>query len=248
MPGISSGVLCVIFGIYDKLVNSVLGIFKNFKTNFLFLLPLLLGGFLGVILFGKLLLFFFNSYPMQTGFTLIGLILGCIPALIKQANLFGFRLSYLGYLLIAFVLGYLMFYFENNVQSILTSNQYPIFYLVLCGFLMSIGIVIPGVSNTVILTTLGVYDTYLTSVTTLYFPVLIPMGIGLILGSLLFLLCIQFLLKHYYSQTYYTIIGFTLGSVFVLYPGFSFDKTGIISILLFLLAFYIASKFEQKSL
>ena len=34
LPGISSGVLCVIFGIYDKLINSILGLFKNFKKNF----------------------------------------------------------------------------------------------------------------------------------------------------------------------------------------------------------------------
>ena len=30
LPGISSGVLCVIFGIYEKLVNSVLNLIKNF--------------------------------------------------------------------------------------------------------------------------------------------------------------------------------------------------------------------------
>ena len=38
LPGISSGVLCVIFGIYDQLVDAVLGIFKDFKKNFWFLL------------------------------------------------------------------------------------------------------------------------------------------------------------------------------------------------------------------
>ena len=29
LPGISSGVLCVIFGLYEKLLNSILGFFKN---------------------------------------------------------------------------------------------------------------------------------------------------------------------------------------------------------------------------
>ena len=32
LPGISSGVLCVIFGIYEKLVNSVLNLFKNYSS------------------------------------------------------------------------------------------------------------------------------------------------------------------------------------------------------------------------
>ena len=68
LPGISSGVLCVIFGIYEKLVNSVLGIFKDFKTNFKFLLPLCIGGFVGVLLFGNSLNFLFAKFPMQSNF------------------------------------------------------------------------------------------------------------------------------------------------------------------------------------
>lgn len=247
LPGISSGVLCVIFGIYDTLVNSVLGLFKDFKKNFVFLLPLCIGGFFGVILFGKMLMYVFATYPMQTGFTFIGLILGCVPTLLKQANVLGFRLSYVGYLLLAFLLGYGMFYFENHVQSILAPHGFSIFYLVLCGFFMAMGVVMPGVSSTVILSTLGIYDTYLASVSTLYLPVLIPMGIGLALGCVICLLCIQFLLKHYYAQTFYTIIGFTLGSIFVLYPGFAWNVTGMVSIVLFLLAFYLASKLEKTT-
>ena len=39
LPGISSGVLCVIFCIYDQLVDSVLGNFTDLKKNFLFFLP-----------------------------------------------------------------------------------------------------------------------------------------------------------------------------------------------------------------
>ena len=31
LPGISSGVLCVIFGIYEKLIDSVLNFFKSPK-------------------------------------------------------------------------------------------------------------------------------------------------------------------------------------------------------------------------
>ena len=37
LPGVSSGVFCVIFGIYEKLVDSVLNLFKDFKKNFAFI-------------------------------------------------------------------------------------------------------------------------------------------------------------------------------------------------------------------
>ena len=86
LPGISSGVLCVIFGIYDKLVESVLGIFHNFKKNFLFLFPIILGSFIGILLFGNILDFLFNHYPMPTKYAFIGLILGSIPLLIKKIH------------------------------------------------------------------------------------------------------------------------------------------------------------------
>ena len=55
LPGISSGVLCVVFGIYEKLLDSVLNFFKNIKENFKFIFPIALGGISGVILFGNLL-------------------------------------------------------------------------------------------------------------------------------------------------------------------------------------------------
>ena len=65
LPGISSGVLCVIFGIYDKLINCVLGFFKNIKENFKFLLPIVIGVAIGVIVFGNLLKSLFNLYPIK---------------------------------------------------------------------------------------------------------------------------------------------------------------------------------------
>ena len=59
--------------------------------------------------------------------------------------------------------------------------------------IMSIGIIVPGVSSTIILMLMGVYSTYLSSVSYLYFPVLIPMGIGLIIGCLICMKTTKFL-------------------------------------------------------
>lgn len=85
---------------------------------------------------------------------------------------------------------------------------------------MSAGVVIPGVSSSVILMTLGVYTTYLSAVANIDLSILFSMGIGLFIGSILFLKLIQFLFSKYYAQTFYGIIGFVLGSVLVLYPRF----------------------------
>ena len=239
LPGISSGVLCVVFGIYEKLLDSILNFFSDMKNNFKFLLPITLGVLCGVILFGNILQYLFYKFPNQTSFIFIGLILGSIPKLFKEVHTkYRFKLRNIIYLLLALFLGIVSVILEKNLPSNIMTN-FDYFYLIVSGFIMSIGIIIPGVSSTIILMLLGVYPTYLSSVSTLYFPVLIPMGIGLIFGAIIIMKITKFLLEHFYVQTFYAIIGFTLGSIFVLYPGFSFDLSGLVSLLCLLCGFLI---------
>ena len=104
---------------------------------------------------------------------------------------------------------------------------------------MSIGVVVPGVSSTVILMLLGIYPIYLESVSFFNLSVLIPMGIGLIIGCILWLKVIQYLLNFFYIPTFFSIIGFVIGSIFILYPGISLDFTGVSSILLFFQIYHL---------
>lgn len=247
LPGISSGVLCVIFGIYEKLVNSVLNFFKETRSNFKFLFPIVSGSLVGIIALGNVLKFLFTSFPTPTKFAFIGLILGEVPILCKKANKnTGFRLTHMLYLFSTFTIAILLIFIEKkcNINSISIENL-NFFYLIFCGFLMSIGIVVPGVSSSVILMLLGIYNIYLDSISTLYLPILIPLGIGVITGGLVFLNLIKYLLDYYYSKTFYCIIGFIIGSVFVLIPSFNLNFEGLISIGLFIVCFYFALYFEK---
>ena len=242
LPGISSGVLCVIFGIYEKLLDSILNFFKDVHKNFKFLLPIALGGIIGIILFSKILQFLLYKYPLQTKSIFIGLILGGVVLLFKDIRKKEkFKTNNITYLIISLLIGISMVYFENKIG---TQNIYNIncIYLILSGILMSVGIVVPGVSSTIILMLLGVYTIYLQSVSSIYFPVLIPMGIGLACGSLFFMNITKIMLNKFYAQTFYTIIGFTLGSILVLLPEISFDFNGIIALLCMILGFMTVHK------
>ena len=86
LPGISSGVLCIIFGIYEKLLDSIIHFFKDIKKNIKFLLPIVIGVAIGVLIFSNFLNYFFINFPIQTKSIFIGLILGSIPSLIKESN------------------------------------------------------------------------------------------------------------------------------------------------------------------
>lgn len=245
LPGISSGVLCVIFGIYEKLLDSILNFFKNIRKNTKFLLPIFIGVGIGILAFSNILTYFLYEFPIQTKSIFIGLILGSIPSLFKEANhKSNFKFHYIIYTLLAFIIGIGSVILENHVSSSSISNNFNAFYLILSGFIMSIGIVVPGISSTIILMLMGVYSAYLFSISSIYFPVLIPMGIGLIAGCILFMKLTKFLLNHFYAQTFYTIIGFTLGSIFVLLPDVGFDLSGLICLLCISLGINIFNIFK----
>lgn len=238
LPGISSGVLCVIFGIYEKLLDSILHFFQNVKQNLKFLFPLVIGGFIGVFLFGNLLNYVFYKFPIQTKSIFIGLILGSIPPLLKQVHQgTSFQIKYIPFLLIALLLGGLSVILEKHLQLSYNLANINFLYLFICGICMSAGVIIPGVSNTVILMLLGVYGIYLSAVSSMFLPILVPLGLGLIFGSLFFMKLTEFLLDNFYLQTFYAIVGFTIGSIFVLFPELHSGLDILISLLCIVLGF-----------
>lgn len=240
--GISSGVFCVIFGIYEKLVNSVLNFFTDYRKNLKFLLPIIIGAFVGIILFGNILKFLFNSFYMQTCSCIIGFIIGGIPCLLKQ-NTKKINLTSIVILLFTLFLSLYLVALEatsNNIESTNITLSYS--NLIFAGFFMSAGIVIPGLSSTVILMLFGIYESYLSAISSINITILFPIAIGVIIGGLFFLKIIQILLKYFSQYTYYAIAGFTLGSIFVLFPGFSFDINGIVSVGLFVVCMFLSYK------
>lgn len=247
LPGISSGVICMVLGLYELLLNSVLNFFKNIKENLKFLFPIILGIILGIILFSKLILYCFSLIPCQTKSLFIGLLLGSIYILSKsiikeQSNNKSSNISFF----ICFLFGLGIIYLENILSlntSILINNYNPLFFI-LCGFFMSIGIIVPGVSSTVILMILGVYNTYLNAISTLDISFLIPLLIGVGIGSIIFMKIIQIFLNKYHFQTMFGIIGFSLGSVLILFPGYSFNLESISALFLLVLGFIIGKNIK----
>lgn len=180
----------------------------------------------------------------------MGLILGSLPILFKKANgKRGFRLHYLLPLVITFMIAIVLLSIEQMLspQTILIESSSSFGFLVFCGLAMSIGIVVPGVSSSVILMILGIYDTYLSAISSLHLTVLFPMAIGIAIGGFLLLLLLQYLLKKHFALTYYAIIGFILGSIFIVYPGFTFNLLGITCIACFIIGFSTAHFLENLS-
>ena len=138
LPGISSGVFCVIFGIYEKLLYSILNFFHDIKNNFKFLSPIILGIGFGILLFGNVLNYCLAYFPIQTKSIFIGLILGSIPTLFQEvSNKEKSKPSYWFYFLLALFIGISCLFLETQL-AIESSNNTSFLYLFLCGFFMSV--------------------------------------------------------------------------------------------------------------
>lgn len=257
IPGVSGGTIAVCTGIYEKIISIISNFFKNFKktfkTNMIFLIPIGLGAVVGILAFSKLMTYLLENFSMQTNFTFIGLILGSVPLIFKKANLQGFKKSYLIPGIVTFGIGIILTILEimNVTGNAITSfdiNFGTIMTLLLYGFISAASMVIPGISGSFMLLLLGAYTAIMTAVSTLNIPVLIPFAIGAIIGVLVCSKIIDILLTKFYGYTYYAIIGFILGSLPILYPGFAFNLAGLVSIVLMVIGFvasFLLCKLEK---
>jgi len=230
------GVFCVVFGLYEKLIDTCLHFFKDIKKNTAFLLPIILGALASIFVFSSFLQIAFNNFYIITSYSFIGLILGSIPSIFKQAQVRKITFPHIMCLILSFIFSIYLIVLEKNSNYL--NSSFSNSYLILAGFLMSAGIVIPGISKTVILMMLGIYSSYLSAISTLNFSILIPLSIGLILGSVIFMFIINFLFTYFKSYTYFLILGFVLGSVLVIFPGFSLSFEYVLGIFLAGLCFW----------
>ena len=204
-PGLSGSVLLVIFGLYQKTIDAIGTLFKNFKKNILFLVPLFLGFGVGILLFSKVIDFFLSNFEMQTRFTFLGLVIGTIPLFYKEVKKEGFSNKYYAIIIISAILG--IYLFTVNKGAFPQIENPNLLQSILLGVAVAASSIIPGVDSAVILSTLGMYELYVTSLANFNLGILIPAGIGLVFGALKISFIISKLIKNYYTITFSIIFG-----------------------------------------
>ncbi|MGN0805992.1 MAG: undecaprenyl phosphate translocase family protein, partial [Candidatus Coproplasma sp.] len=91
IPGVSGGTLAVLLGVYDRIIDSISGLFKNFKASITFLLPILLGAVLAFAALYYPLKYALEYAPFPTIMLFAGFMLGSCPDMIKTAKQEGFK-------------------------------------------------------------------------------------------------------------------------------------------------------------
>lgn len=210
-PGLSGSVLLVILGLYQKTINAFATLFKNFKKNILFLLPLCIGFGIGAIIFSKIVDFLLNNFEAWTRFTFLGLVIGTIPLFYKEVKKEGFSNKYYLVIIITTILGLSIFSFNSNLFLPITNPN--LFQSIILGIAVAGSSIIPGVDSAVILSTLGLYELYVSSLANFDLSILIPAGFGLIIGVIVISFIINKLITKFYTMTFSIIFGLFLSII-----------------------------------
>ena len=216
VPGISGGVLMVVFGIYEPLLRFLANIRHNFLKNILYFLPIGIGGILGVIGFSAVVDFAFTHYAAQFIWLFIGFICGTFPSLFKTSGKEG-RKPWHWILLFGIAIGtfFLMRWLET-IQNVTVAPNFLVW--IMSGALTGFGLVIPGMSPSNFLIYLGLYQPMASGIRQLNFGVIIPLILGVVIVILIFAKLINWLFKKQYAFMYHFILGIVVGSTAAIIP------------------------------
>ncbi len=238
VPGVSGGTIAFISGIYEELLQSIdnvnLSFFKTWKNkgfksawhkiNGNFLLSLFLGIAISIFSLAKIIKWLLFNEPILLWSFFFGLVLSSILFIGKQIKTWNIPVITL--LILAAVGSYFI-----TIAEPFASPESNI-YLLFCGALAIIAMILPGISGAFILLILGAYQTaintideLLQSILTLNFELFktaflkfLMLSIGAIIGIKAFSKILNWMFKNHKNLTLAILTGFMIGSLNKIWP------------------------------
>lgn len=219
LPGLSGGVLAVIFGLYDKILKFLANIKEDFIKNVLFFIPVGIGMAIGIFLFSVVVEKAFGKYAAIFICLFVGFVIGTFPSLYRTAGKQGRKTKDILIMLIsALVLFGLMMLGEKQLMDVAPG----ILSWLGSGALISLGLIVPGMSPSNFLIYFGLYDKMASGIKDLDLSVIIPLIVGAVICVLLFAKLAAHLFRKYYSGMYHFILGMVIGSSVAIFPAIVF--------------------------
>ena len=219
LPGISGGVLCVIFGIYKPVMEFLAEPFRTYKTHLPKLFPVILGGAVGFLGVANVLSFFLGKYPAPSVCLFVGLIGGMLPSLLREAGEQGREkndyLSMSIAMVVVFVLLMWLKIFSIDIRP-------GFVWYVFCGFCLALSVIAPGMSFSTLLMPLGLYEPFVSGIGHMDMSVLLPGGIGGLATVILLSKAVNELFNRHYSIAFHAIVGIVIAATVMIIPFESF--------------------------
>jgi len=255
IPGVSGGTMAVVFGIYDRLIRAIAGIFetpRKWKEHAPFLAVIVAGAGASILLLADLMDHLLTHHYQPTLFTFMGLIIGGIPVLWKSHK----DMKPGALRILFFLLGMLVVIIpillgpegkeaaKAGAEGAVASGGSGL--LLLAGFLAGGAMIVPGVSGSFILVLMGQYAVIIAAISA---RDVLPLGIvavGAGTGVLAFSKIIKLCLLKAPSTTYYFILGLLVASIGVIYPGIPSTGGGVAASLVLLVLGAAASYLTSR--
>lgn len=237
IPGFSGGSVAAILGIYERLINAIAGLGREFKKNAFTLLPIAIGLVLGAVTLMLPLGYFLERFPLETVSVFIGLAIGGIPSMLGRIkgkptanDIAAFSVP----LVLAMLLCFIPAGADVNLFGIGFSGYVMLFFI---GMLGSCALVIPGISGSMLLLILGYYrplvslfSDHLLKLSDVGHSVLVlaVAGIGMLVGFFTVSVVMKHMLAKYPRGTFFAILGFIIGSLPAVYVS-TMKDAGMIS-------------------
>mgnify|MGYP001851353693 CR=1 FL=1 len=262
IPGVSGGTMMVAMGLYDKLIHAITHLKSEFRESLKLLVPIFLGAAIAIVALSRLFEFLLTNYPIPTNFAFCGLIAGSLPFIFKKVKGHAVSVGKGVCFVIFFAVVILM-----AVMGETSGNAADVSFgfinvakLLVVGVIAAATMVIPGVSGSMMLMLLGYYDTILKTINKfmdaliafdiqdilVQCGILIPFGIGVILGIFLIAKLIEFIFSKAEIHAYYAIIGLILASPIAILLKTDWSDFSVLmlvtGIITFVLGWFVSSK------
>ena len=215
LPGLSGGVLAVIFKIYDPMIKFLANLRQRFWANVRYFIPVGIGGVIGVVLFSIVVAAAFGRYEAAFVTLFIGFVIGTFPSLWRQAGKQG--RSVRDYVILGVAAAAIFVIMLVGGQSDLTVQPNLGVWLA-SGALIGLGVIVPGMSPSNFLIYFGLYDKMAAGIKDLDPGVFIPLFLGLVLCVVLFAKGANWAFARHYSAMYHFILGMVVGSSVAIFP------------------------------
>ena len=259
LPGVSGGVLAVLFGVYKPLMRLLAHPMKEWKNTLVQLWPILVGVVVGYIGIAKVLAEVLQRYETQALALFVGLTIGIMPSLFREAGEKGRNkqswLSLAAVFAVALTVLIVCRVMKVTIVPNFLWNMYG-------GFSLVLSMIAPGMSASVLMLplkatnaagdTFTLYEHITGAIGDLNFAVLLPIGVGAVLTLVLLTKAIDWLLNNRYNVTFHGIIGIVIAATIFTVPRAAFTA-GVGSCLIHLvfvvlgaIATLALDKFNQK--
>ena len=237
LPGVSGGVLAVLFGVYKPLMRLLAHPIKAFKQTAKEMWPILVGFVIGYIGIAKVLEEVLKAYETQALAVFVGMAIGIMPSLFREAGEKGRpRASWVSMALVFAAAFTLLFLCQHVWEFVIVPN---FGWNMFGGVCLAMSIIAPGLSGSTLMLPLyaqnaeGATQSFYTHITGTIgdilgkpdFLALIAIVAGALLAFVVLTKGVDWLLTNRYAVTFHGIIGLVIASTALTVPVAAFTSS-----------------------